>query len=77
MAAELFGTNLRASAATTIPNIVRGALPLMSFLFAALQWQFTYSTAALITGIVVLALSVIGATFSEETHGKNLDFVER
>ena len=33
MAAEQFGTNLRATAATTIPNMVRGALPLINFLF--------------------------------------------
>ena len=33
MGAEHFGTNLRATAATTIPNVVRGALPLMNLLF--------------------------------------------
>ena len=33
MGAEQFGTNLRATAATTIPNMVRGALPLMNLLF--------------------------------------------
>jgi len=33
MGAEQFGTNLRATAATTIPNMVRGALPLITMLF--------------------------------------------
>ena len=33
IAAEQFGTNLRATAATTIPNMVRGALPLINLLF--------------------------------------------
>ena len=33
MGAEQFGTNLRATAATTIPNMVRGALPLINMLF--------------------------------------------
>jgi len=33
MGAEQFGTNLRATAATTIPNMVRGALPLINLLF--------------------------------------------
>ena len=33
MGAEQFGTNLRATAATTIPNMVRGALPLINLVF--------------------------------------------
>ncbi len=33
MGAEQFGTNLRATAATTIPNLVRGSLPLINLLF--------------------------------------------
>ena len=33
MGAEQFGTNLRATAATTIPNMVRGSLPLIIILF--------------------------------------------
>ncbi len=33
MGAEQFGTNLRATAATTIPNMVRGALPVINMLF--------------------------------------------
>src|SRR5689334_21885399 len=33
MGAEQFGTNLRATAATTIPNIVRGSLPLINMMF--------------------------------------------
>ena len=33
MGAEQFGTNLRATAATTIPNMVRGALPLINLMF--------------------------------------------
>ena len=34
MGAEQFGTNLRATAATTIPNMVRGALPLINLISA-------------------------------------------
>src|SRR5207344_2698967 len=33
MGAEQFGTNIRATAATTIPNMVRGSLPLTILLF--------------------------------------------
>ena len=37
MAAEQFGTNIRATVATTVPNMVRGSLPLVSLLFTQLQ----------------------------------------
>ena len=35
--AEQFGTNLRATAATTIPNMVRGTVPLILMLFQFLR----------------------------------------
>ena len=47
MGAEQFGTNLRATAATTIPNMVRGSLPLMLLLFNGLQNYFTYISSGL------------------------------
>jgi len=79
MGAEHFGTNLRATAATTIPNVVRGALPLMNLLFkdyfqANLQWTMLQS--AMVTGAMVMAISVVAVTFKEETFHKDLDFIE-
>ncbi|OSZ78694.1 MFS transporter [Chitinophagaceae bacterium IBVUCB1] len=76
MAAEHFGTNLRATAATTVPNMVRGALPLMVILFKGLQHSYSYITAAAITGGVVMLISVVAAIFTEETFGKDLNFLE-
>ena len=76
MAAEQFGTNLRSTATTTAPNMVRGSLPLMLLLFNGLQPSFSYLKAGIITGVVVIALSFIAAYFTEETFGKDLDFVE-
>lgn len=76
MAAEHFGTNLRATAATTVPNMVRGALPLMVMLFKGLQPQYSYLTAAAITGALVMTISVVAAVMTEETFGKDLDFLE-
>lgn len=76
MAAEQFGTNLRATAATTIPNMVRGALPLLLLLFNWLQHFTTYVTAGLITGITVMAISIIATFFTEETFGKDLNYIE-
>lgn len=76
MAAEQFGTNLRATAATTVPNMVRGSLPLLSILFTSLQPSQGYVHAAIITGVIVMIVSVIAAIFTEETFGKDLNFLE-
>lgn len=79
MGAEQFGTNLRATAATTIPNMVRGALPLINMLFLDvfqqnLKWGIVQS--AIVTGILVMAITLIAAYFTEETFHKDLNYVE-
>ncbi len=76
MGAEQFGTNLRATAATTIPNMVRGALPLMLLLFNGLQSSFSYVVSAMLTGTIVMIISVTAAIFTEETFHKELNYVE-
>ncbi len=76
MAAEQFGTNLRATAATTVPNMVRGSLPLMILLFKWLRTSMTYTTAGLITGLVVMFIAIIAAISAKETFGKDLNFME-
>src|SRR6187397_1364635 len=76
MAAEQFGTNLRATAATTIPNMVRGALPLILLLFNWLQNFTGYVNAGLITGCLVMAISILATLFTEETFGKDLNYLE-
>ena len=81
MSAEQFGTNLRATAAISIPNMVRGFLPLIILLFQYLRnnvivGENSYVTAAWITGIVVLAIGFISALYTKETFGKDLNFVE-
>ena len=79
MAAEQFGTNLRATAATTIPNMVRGALPLINFLFLdILQKMFGWSIvqSGIFTGIVVMSITLTAFVFTEETYHKDLDYLE-
>jgi putative MFS transporter len=76
MAAEQFGTNLRATAATTIPNMVRGALPLIIMLFKFLREATDYITGGVITGIIIMVITVIAAYFTKETFGKDLMYVE-
>jgi len=79
MSAEQFGTNLRATAAISIPNLVRGFLPLILLLF---QWLRSdtilndYVQAAWITGIVVVVAGVIAVCKTKESFGKDLNFTE-
>lgn len=76
MAAEQFGTNIRATVATTVPNMVRGSLVLVSLLFTALQAYANYVTSAWITGIVVMIIALLALLFTEETFHKDLNYVE-
>ncbi|GAA4466332.1 MFS transporter [Nemorincola caseinilytica] len=76
MAAEHFGTNLRATAATTVPNMVRGSLPIIILLFNGLQPTFSYINAGAITGIIVMSISITAVFMTEETFGKDLNFME-
>jgi putative MFS transporter len=79
MGAEQFGTNLRATAATTIPNMVRGALPLINMMFLNLfqkSWGWDIVKSGIITGVIVMAITLIAAYFTEETFHKDLNYVE-
>ena len=74
--AEQFGTNLRATAATTIPNMVRGSVAIMTTLFVWLK----PSAGAIMAGAIVAAICYGIGFYStltvEETHNKDLDFLE-
>jgi MFS family permease len=79
MAAEQFGTNLRATAATTIPNMVRGALPLINFLFLdILQKQMGWNIvqSGMFTGGIIMLVTLIAFYYTEETYHKDLDYLE-
>jgi MFS family permease len=80
MGAEQFGTNMRATAATTIPNMVRGSLPLMNMLFLNLfqeTWNWDLLTSGIITGVIVIVIAIVSAWFTEETFMKKLNYVEK
>jgi MFS transporter, putative metabolite:H+ symporter len=76
MAAEQFGTNIRATVATTVPNMVRGSLIFVSLLFTQLQKKTDYVTAGWITGVVVMIVGIISVMLVEETYHKDLDYIE-
>lgn len=79
MGAEQFGTNLRATAATTVPNMVRGALPLINLMFKGVfqdSWHWSLVKSGIVTGIIVMAIAIVSAYFTEETFHKDLDYLE-
>jgi len=77
IAAEQFGTNLRATVATTVPNVVRGTTVLLTSMFLYLkQMQWSVFWAAAAVGAIVFALGLYSVTTIDETHGKDLDYLE-
>ncbi len=79
MGAEQFGINLRATAATTIPNMVRGALPAIKMLFLDLfqkSWGWPIVKSGITTGVIVMAITLVAAYFTEETFHKDLNYIE-
>jgi predicted membrane-bound spermidine synthase len=73
---EQFGTNLRATVTTTVPNFVRGALIPISLLFKFLIPHFGLLHAAFIVGLVCFGLALWSISQLKESFGKSLDFTE-
>ncbi|AEE50470.1 MFS transporter [Haliscomenobacter hydrossis] len=77
IASEQFGTNIRATATTTIPNFVRGAVIPIGVSFAALLSQTSsLVSATLIVGGVCFGLAIFSILSLPETFGKSLDYLE-
>ncbi len=77
MAAEQFGTNLRATATTTVPNMVRGMLAVVILpLFKLLRNYTSYYDAGWITALIIMLLSIFAVIKIKETFGKDLNFIE-
>ena len=74
--AEQFGTNLRATAATTIPNMVRGTVVGMTALFGFIKPGYGVIYAGASVGIICFLLGFLAISTISETHNKDLDFLE-
>ncbi len=74
--AEQFGTNLRATAATTVPNMVRGTVVGMTTLFAIFKGSFSVIMAGALVGVICFAIGIFCILTIPETHGRDLDFLE-
>lgn len=75
-ASEQFGTNIRSTVTTTAPNFVRGTTELIRISIASMRGSMGLWSAGLVIGVVVIFLSLTSIFFTEETHGKDLDYNE-
>lgn len=82
VAAEQFGTNIRATVTTTVPNFVRGAIVPMTMAFTFIktykigETQIGVINSAAIVGTLSILIALWALRGMDETHGKDLDYIE-
>jgi putative MFS transporter len=92
IAAEQFGTNLRSTVATTVPNFIRGTVIPLTLMFKFLRdWiteEYTPTLGlasansagivygALAVGVFTIIIAFIALTAIDETYGRDLNFEE-
>lgn len=76
MAAEQFGTNVRATVATTVPNFVRGSVIPITSSFIFLKDSFGVLWSAAIVGCIVFTISFLALYMTRETFHEDLDYIE-
>ncbi|WP_345229880.1 MFS transporter [Olivibacter ginsenosidimutans] len=76
IASEQFGTNLRATVATTAPNFVRGALVPSTFLFEFFVHRFNIITAAIVMIILLSGIAIFALSQLKESFDRDLNYVE-
>ncbi|MCE3295039.1 MAG: major facilitator superfamily 1 [Crocinitomicaceae bacterium] len=75
--AEQFGTNIRSTAATTIPNMVRGTVVLMTLLFDFGKNDLGVVYSGVTVGVICFALGIYSTVSIPETHNREMDFIEK
>ncbi|MCC6768207.1 MAG: MFS transporter, partial [Bacteroidia bacterium] len=76
MAAEQFGTNIRSTVTTTVPNFVRGALIPITWAFKLLEQPLGTTGSAITVGLACILLALLSVLYSHETFAKDLEYVE-
>jgi putative MFS transporter len=76
IAAEQFGTNLRSTVATTVPNFIRGTVVPLTFLFKFMRGEIGVIYGALVVGLFTIAVAFIALQFIDETFTRDLNFTE-
>ncbi|MDW8151256.1 MAG: MFS transporter [candidate division WOR-3 bacterium] len=74
--AEQFGTNIRATVVSTLPNFIRGSVVLITLSFNYIKSYFDFITSAVILGTIIILVAFISTLLMEETFAKDLDYVE-
>ncbi|MBI1767689.1 MAG: MFS transporter [Bacteroidetes bacterium] len=76
IAAEQFGTNLRSTVATTVPNFIRGTVVPITALFklARAEWGVIYG--ALWVGLLTIVIALIAIRSIDETFSRDMNFIE-
>jgi len=75
-ASEQFGTNLRSTVTTTVPNFIRGSVVPITLAFEALRHSLGMINSALVVGIICVGISLFALYKLKETYGTDLNFLE-
>jgi len=76
IASEQFGTNIRATVTTTVPNFVRGALIPITYIFERLVSRYGIISSARIMMVVLVAVAFFSINQLKESFDKDLDYME-
>ncbi len=76
VAAEQFGTNLRSTATTSIPNMVRGTVPLLLLGFDYMKRSTTVIHSAAVLALITFVMGIYAVLTIKETHNRDMDFLE-
>ncbi|MBB5394467.1 MFS transporter [Mucilaginibacter sp. AK015] len=76
IAAEQFGTNIRSTVTTTVPNFVRGSLIPINMAFNAFVVHYGMVTSGYIMMVILTLIALFSLSQLKETFGKDLDYIE-
>lgn len=76
IASEQFGTNIRATVTTTVPNFIRGSVIPITLAFNYVKDYFGFINGAAIIGVITIIISLISLHLLEETFSKDLNYIE-
>jgi putative MFS transporter len=76
IAAEQFGTNLRSTVTTTVPNFIRGTVVPLTWAFGFFSLKFGIIQSALIVGVGTIIIAIIALRSIDETFSRDMNFLE-
>ena len=76
VASEQFGTNIRATVTTTVPNFVRGAVVPITLGFKSIELSSGSVYSAVVVGVICIGLAMVATMSVKETFSKDLDYLE-